>query len=110
VSQNKEFYEREIAPILKEVALTCAEHGMSFTSSVEYDKNEAGIANCLLPDAGLGACMVALVAATAPNLDKYVNELVQYCVEEGIDYSDSYIAAFAVEYLKKRAELKETKP
>jgi hypothetical protein len=91
MSENEEWYDREIAPKLLELCNACADRGMSFLSVVEYNKGSRSRTKRLTDDAGLEMIMIDHMAKTAPNVDGFAIGLIRYCREKGIDISGSII-------------------
>lgn len=43
MSENEDFYDKEIAPALLDLANKCAERGMHFVAQIEYDPDSFGL-------------------------------------------------------------------
>jgi len=91
MSENEEWYDREIAPKLKELCEACAAHGMSFLSAVEYAPNKLAQTYQVKSDAGLEYVMLQYCARTVPNVDSYMIGLIRHCREKGIDIGASMV-------------------
>lgn len=91
MSENEEWYDREIAPKLRELAEACHARGMSFLACVEYEPGSRAGTYWLTEDAGLEMTMVKHCATTAPNIDGYVIGLARHCEEKGIDTGASMV-------------------
>lgn len=91
MSENEDWYDREIAPKLKELAEACHARGMSFVACVEYEPGSRAGTYYLTENAGLEMTMVKRCATTAPNIDGYVIGLAKYCGEKGIDTGASIV-------------------
>jgi hypothetical protein len=91
VSENEEWYDREIAPKLLELCNACADRGMAFLSAVEFAPGKLAQTYRVTPAAGLEYVMLQYCARTVPNLDSYVIGLIRYCREKGIDTSASMV-------------------
>lgn len=91
MSENEEWYDREIAPKLLELANACGDRGMSFLATVEYEPGSRSRTERLTPNAGLEMVMIQHCAKTAPNIDGYVIGLIRHCSEKGIDTSGSMV-------------------
>ncbi len=89
---NEEWYDREIAPALKDLAEACHQRGLSFLAAVEYESGNRSRTEWLTRDAGLEMVMLKYCAQTAPNLDGYVIGLIKYCCEKGISMDSSIVA------------------
>ncbi len=88
---SEEIYDKEIAPLLMQVAALCKQHQIPMVAEVEFLPGERGSTFFLPEGAGLSMTMIRQCAATAPNLDAYVISLSRYCKERGIDTSGSII-------------------
>lgn len=91
MSENEEWYDREIGPKLRELCEACAARGMSFLSAVEYAPNKLAQTYQVKSDAGLEYVMLQYCARTVPNVDSYIIGLIRYCREKGIDTSGSMV-------------------
>jgi hypothetical protein len=100
MSKGEDWYDKEVAPKLKELADACRARGMSFIACVEWEPGSRGITYSLTDDAGLEMIMVKHCATTAPNIDGYVIGLIGYCHQKGIDTS----ASFVMQQLGKTAD------
>lgn len=91
MSENEEWYDREIAPKLLELANACGDRGVPFLSVVEYEPGKRSRTLRLTDKPGLEMVMVAHCAQTAPNVDGYIIGLSRYCREKNIDMSASVV-------------------
>lgn len=91
VSENEDWYDRELAPKLLELANACHERGISFLAVTEYEPGSRAQTRRLTDTAGLEMIMIQHCANTAPNVDGYAIGLIRYCREKGIDMSASII-------------------
>lgn len=91
MSENEDWYDREIAPKLLELSSACHGRGMSFLSVVEYEPGSRARTRRLTEAAGLEMVMIEHCAHTAPNIDGYVLGLIRYCREKGIDTGASIV-------------------
>jgi hypothetical protein len=55
--EREAFYDREIAPVLMELAGKCQENGLSIAAMVEWDPGETGRTAALTANAGFGIRM-----------------------------------------------------
>lgn len=92
MSENEEWYDREIAPKLRKLCEACMKRGLSFAAQVEYEPGSRARTEWLAPNAGLEMVMIRHCAATAPNIDGYVIGLIRYCREKGIPTDASIVA------------------
>lgn len=88
---SEEFYDREIAPKLEELANTCKENGMSLVALVEFEPNSIGETRLLHPDASLAMDMLAMCASSGKNVDAYIINLIRYLRKNNIDFSSSIV-------------------
>ena len=91
MSENEEWYDREIGPKLRELCGACNARGMAFLSAVEYAPNELALTYQSPSTAGLKFVMLQYCARTVPNVDSYVIGLIRYCREKGINTDESMI-------------------
>lgn len=91
MSEAEDWYDRELAPKLRELAEICYARGMSFFASVEYEPGSRAGTYWLTKDAGLEMTMIQHCSKTAPNIDGYVLGLIKYCREKGIDTGASMV-------------------
>ena len=52
--EREQFYDREIAPTLLELARKCQDNGLSMVAMVEWEPGETGRTACLAAGAGVG--------------------------------------------------------
>lgn len=88
---NEEWYDKELAPKLREMADQAGARGMSFVSVVEYAPEHRSRTTLLGPHAGLAMKMLTLCAAAGENIDGYMIALTRHCLEHKIDTSASMI-------------------
>ena len=91
MSENEEWYDREIGPKLRELCAACNAHGMAFISAVEYAPDKLAQTYQAPSTAGLKYVMLQYCARTVPNIDSYVIGLIKYCREKGINTDESII-------------------
>lgn len=91
MSENEAWYDKEIAPKLRELAAACHAREMSFLACVEYEPSSRAGTYWLTENAGLEMTMIKHCATTAPNIDSYVIGLARYCEERGIDTGGSLV-------------------
>lgn len=91
MSDNEDWYDREISPKLAELANACGDRGLSFIAVVEYEHGSQATTTRFAEGAGLAMTMIKHCAHTAPNLDGYVIGLIKYCRENGIDTGASIV-------------------
>lgn len=88
---NEEWYDKELAPKLRELADQAGARGMSFVSVVEYAPDHRSRTTLLGPHAGIAMKMLTLCAAAGENVDGYMIALTRHCRENGIDTSASMV-------------------
>jgi hypothetical protein len=88
---SEEFYDKEIAPKLAELANLCGERGMAFVAVVEYAHGERGRTERIPEGSGLAMTMLAHCAKMGENIDGYVIGLYRYAKAKGIDMSRSIV-------------------
>jgi hypothetical protein len=91
MSENEDWYDREIAPKLAKLANACGNRGLSFIAVVEYESGNQATTTRFSEGAGLAMTMISHCAQTAPNLDGFVIGLARYCQEKGIDTGASIV-------------------
>ena len=97
---NEAWYDTEIATALAALAKRCHERGMSFVSCVEFDPGNRARTVIMTEDAGLPMQMVNMCAATAPNVDGYIINLIRFCKEKGLDMDASIVLQMLQTFLK----------
>jgi hypothetical protein len=95
MSDNEDWYDREIAPKLRELSEACHGRGMSFIAAVEYEPGSRARTFQLTDAAGLEMVMINHCAQTAPNVDGFMIGLIRYCREKGIDTGASMFLRLA---------------
>lgn len=88
---NEEWYDKEIAPILLELANKCGDRGMAFVSVVEYEAGKRSQTTRLPDGSGLAMVMLNHCAKMGENVDGYVLGLKRYCDINGIDTGSSIV-------------------
>ena len=93
MTDNEQWYDKEIAPSLMELAARCKERGMSLVAVVEYEHGERGATYQLTEGAGLAMRMLRMCGQAGDNVDAYMIGLTRYCADKGIDTSASIFMA-----------------
>lgn len=70
--EREDFYDREIAPILLDLANKCAENGLSFVAMAEWDAGETGRTMKVREDAGIGIKMALWAMQATGNADNLI--------------------------------------
>lgn len=81
--EREEFYDREIAPTLLELARKCQDNGLSFVAEVEWWPGEGGTTAAIAADASVTPRMVHMAARARGNVDALVIGLQRYGREHG---------------------------
>jgi hypothetical protein len=89
MNDNEKWYDKEIAPKLKEISRRCEEKGVAFVATVEYEPGERGSTYIIPKDAGLAMIMLRHCSKMGENVDGYIIGLKKYALEHGIDISGS---------------------
>lgn len=85
----EEFYDREIAPALADIAKKLEERGMSIAAVVEYEPESVGITVRIEPAAGPQMRMAYYGAVSKGNVDTLIGRLVKDAKEHG--HSSAYL-------------------
>ena len=88
---NEEFYDKEIAPVLKDLMEKCLARDVAIVAVVEYKTGETGRTTGLPPNASLPMVMINHCAKTVPNIDGYILGIAKYCKKNGINLSSSIV-------------------
>lgn len=76
VDDPENFYDREIAPLLKQAATKCEEAGMSITCVVEYAPGDVGMTLLKRADAGIQMRLAWFGAMARGNADALIGALI----------------------------------
>lgn len=88
---NEEWYDKEAAPKLRDLANEAGARGMSFIGVVEYAPDHRARTTLLGPHGGLAMKMLTLCAVAGENIDGYMISLIRYCREKGVDTKASIV-------------------
>lgn len=91
MSENEEFYDKEIAPALLELCKKCEERGIGFIAQVEYQPGDFGRTANVPKDAHMAMKMLHMCALARDNVDAYVIGLGRYAQENGVSYDQSMV-------------------
>lgn len=91
MSDKEEFYDKEVAPVLLELANKCAERGLHFLAQVEYDPGKFGLTRKFSGDPDIAMIMLDFCARSRRNIDGYIMGLMRYCTENKIDFRQSMV-------------------
>lgn len=81
--EREDFYDREIAPALLELANKCAENGLSFAAMVEWEPGETGRTMKVRDDAGIGIKMALWAMQAVGNADRLIWAMQKHGKEHG---------------------------
>jgi hypothetical protein len=83
MSEREEYYDRVIAPALKELAADCKANGLSFLAVVEWEPGEHGRTANFSPPVGLGIRLADVAAQANGNVDGLILAIMRYARENG---------------------------
>jgi hypothetical protein len=81
--EREQFYDREIAPVLLELARKCRDNGLSIAAMVEWAPAETGRTAALAAGSGVGIRMAELAMQARGNVDSLIFALMKYGKEHG---------------------------
>jgi hypothetical protein len=81
--EREQFYDREIAPVLMDLAGKCQDNGLSIAAMVEWEPDETGRTAALAATAGFGIRMVEAAMQAKGNVDSLIFALMKYGTERG---------------------------
>lgn len=112
ITNQEEFYDREIAPVLAELAKKCQEKNISFCASVEYDpehmgrgKTEFQAATKPVLEVSCAQILVHYAARCNGNVDALFMAIEKWAAEHG--HNSIYLSS--LENYRKSFGLAETK-
>lgn len=82
-SEREAFYDREIAPVLMELAGKCQDNGLSIVAMVEWEPGETGRTVALAGDSGFGIRMADAAMRAHGNVDSLIFALMKFGTENG---------------------------
>lgn len=91
MTENEQWYDDEIAPLLLEVARRCKTRGVSFIGAVEYNPTDYARTTTFATDAGLAIRMLDFCAQAGTNVDGYIIALMRYCRKHDIPTDSSIV-------------------
>jgi hypothetical protein len=74
--EREDFYDREIAPALRELARKCQDDGLSFVAMAEWAPGETGRTAAIAADAGFGIRMAEVAVQARGNVDSLIFALL----------------------------------
>lgn len=81
--ERETFYDREIAPVLLQLARKCQDNGLSIVAMVEWEPGETGRTAALAADSGFGIRMAETAMRSVGNVDNLIMALMKYGEEHG---------------------------
>ena len=82
-AEREQFYDREIAPVLMDLADKCESNGLSLAAMVEWEPGETGRTATLSAHAGFGIRMAEAAMRSHGNVDALIMALMKYATESG---------------------------
>lgn len=92
VMSNEEWYDADVAPVLRDLADACKARGMSMLAVVEWAPGDGGRTWATGGQAGIGIRMLETMARTGDNLDLFLMALYR----GGLDLSACLCVADAL--------------
>jgi len=81
--EREDFYDREVAPVLMDIAKKCQDNGLSITTMVEWDPGETGRTAALTAEAGFGIRMAEAAMQARGNVDSLIGAIMGYAKDRG---------------------------
>jgi hypothetical protein len=81
--ESEDFYDREVAPVLMDLAGKCQDKGLSIVAMVEWDPGETGRTAALAGNAGFGIRMAHTAMQSHGNVDSLIMAIMKYATEHG---------------------------
>ncbi len=76
--EREQFYDREIAPVLLELARKCQDSGLSMATMVEWAPGETGETIAMAADASIKMRMAVWAIQAHGNVDSLIMALMSY--------------------------------
>jgi hypothetical protein len=92
--EREDFYDREVAPVLMDIAKKCQDNGLSITAMVEWDHGETGRTAALTAEAGFGIRMAQAAMQSVGNVDSLIGAIMGYAKDHG--HSSVYLKMLGV--------------
>lgn len=83
MSNREDFYDREIAPTLMDLAGKCQDNGLSIVAMVEWEPGETGRTAALAANSGFGIRMTEMAMRCNNNIDTLIFALMKHGAEHG---------------------------
>lgn len=82
--EQEDFYDREIAPLLLELAEKCQSNGLQFLAQVEWSSGDSAETVVYEPKTASVKTVLAYLAIKAHgNFDTFMNAILRYAKEKG---------------------------
>ena len=81
--EREQFYDRDVAPVLLDLAKKCEANGLSIAAMVEWAPNETGRTAALAAGSGVGIRMAEVAMRSRGNVDDLIFALMKYGKEHG---------------------------
>ena len=81
--EREDFYDREVAPVLLDLAKKCQDNGLSIAAMVEWDPGETGNTAAIAAKAGFGIRMAEAAMQARGNVDSLIFAIQKYTKEHG---------------------------
>ncbi len=81
--EREQFYDREIAPVLMDLARRCEGAGLSFLALVEWSPDETGKTMSMREGSGIGTKMVLWAMQAKGNSDNLIWQMQRHGREHG---------------------------
>jgi hypothetical protein len=81
--EREQFYDREIAPVLLDLARRCQNNGLSIAAMVEWAPGETGRTPALAAGSGVGIRVAELAMQARGNVDSLLLALMKYGKKHG---------------------------
>ncbi len=83
MGEREDFYDREVAPVLMELAKKCEDAKISFIAMTEWEPGETGRTATIQGDAGFGLKMAHTAMQAHGNVDSLMIAIKRYATEHG---------------------------
>jgi hypothetical protein len=93
---NEEFYDKEVAPVLADLARKCNARNMSFVTAIEFEPDDTALTLMMGPDPGLAITMMYMCAKAGVNIDAYLIGLIRHARTKNINMDQSAFLKLAL--------------
>ena len=80
---SEAFYDREVAPVLLELARKCEAEGLSLVASCEFGPNETGMTLTVREGAGIELLLASFAIQAAGNADVLIGKMAEHGRDHG---------------------------